>query len=204
MAEHGQDGVTSARLLRVKKALGLSGDQPPPLKHEGDSEEVSRCCINCGYDQHGQSVDRCPECGLLWAGHLCDPTPWSAEGATIGYWWATARLIWTWDRRIRMRTAMVPATPQSQRFAKWAIQATTVALAIALGLVNLPSNGSALLKLALLLMHGLVGGVLIGLVLYATVFALIHVLKGTWRRRLRFVPASILSAAIEKRGFSAV
>jgi hypothetical protein len=191
MAEHDQDHGTSAQLLRVKKALGLSADQLPPLKDEGESEEASRCCINCGYDQHGQMVDRCPECGLLWAGRLYDPTPWSAEGATIQGWWETARLIWTWNRRIRIRTALVPATPQSQRFAKWAILFTTVALAMALGLVNSPANGSALLRLLLLLMNGLVGGVLIGVFLFAAMFSLIHVIRGTWRRRLSFVPASI-------------
>ena len=69
MSKHAGDRSSLSRLLRRKRSLGLSAAEPTEPEQAGDSTALTTC-INCGYSQQGQVMDRCPECGLLWPSSL--------------------------------------------------------------------------------------------------------------------------------------
>lgn len=213
----GEDRQTLLRLLNTKDALGLAGKREsspqdhgrsgfpelddnshaPAEKHEfgshgrDESGFPEMACISCGYSQHGQLVDRCPECSLPLASRLTDPTFWSSSNATIINWWKTASSVWKWDRRTRIRISYIPVNPKSRRFAKWSLLMTAPFLGMAVAVVNQLSSGPRALVACYFILLALIATVLAGLLLAGTLFGLTLVLEGTWRRRLRFVPASV-------------
>jgi len=182
--------ATNARLLDVKKARGLSASPPPTSEVECPDRGVTTC-VNCGYSQQGQSFDRCPECGLMLASRLLDTTPWTAPFPGPIRWWETARRVWLWNRRLRMRTSYLPATPESWSFAKWSIAASAVLLGLALAAFNWNTQAPRPMAAGFFILHAAIATVLAGLLLLAGVYALTLFMQGTWRHRLRFVPSSI-------------
>ena len=125
---------TLSRLLGSKQALGLSEVQSAPYRlhesepQEAEPEEPLTSCINCGYDLRGQIVDKRPECGLHLASLYRDPTPWSSIRPSIPTWWRTSGAIWSWDRRTRIRTSLVPTTSKTRQFAVWSVLMAAVSL----------------------------------------------------------------------------
>jgi hypothetical protein len=187
----GEDPQTLPRLLKTKSTLGLSAPQESgPPDHDG-SALPEMACINCGYSQQGQRVDRCPECSLPLASRLADPTSWSRSNTTILDWWKTARDVWIWDRRTRMRTSYIPINPKSRRFAKWSVLMTAPCLGTAVAVIDQLSSGPGALAAGYFFVLASVSTILAGFLLASTLFGLTLVLQGTWRRRLQFVPASV-------------
>jgi hypothetical protein len=186
-----QNGHPLDSLLDVKRNLGLSGAPPVASPPAEESEEAWPSCVNCGYAQRETAIDRCPECGLRWASRLSDPTPWTAEGQTNLAWWRTAWRIWSWDRRIRVRTGLIPATPESGRFAKSAVLWSTPLLALALALASSSSARAGWVRAWTFLASLACGTLLVLLIQTGTLYGLRLALRGTWRNTLRFVPASI-------------
>lgn len=147
-------------------------------------------CVNCGYIQEGQPVDRCPECGLLWASRLHDPTPWSLR-PSVSHLFLTALDVWRWDRRTRVRTSLVPVAPESAQFANLCALLSAVLLGFAFAVALGEGSGSGTPWIALFAAEVLLGGILgYGLLRCLTWVTRIS-LGGMWRRELRFVPASI-------------
>jgi hypothetical protein len=185
----------TSRLLAIKQTLdtrmGLPSRTPdgaPPVQPA--LEEKQPCCINCGYTQTTQPVDRCPECGLGFASRLRDPTPWT-EGRSLPNWWKTAVAVWTWNRRIQARTALFPITLDSSAFARWSMAASAPLLGLAAGSANIDRNQQPALQAANFLVHSIAGMVIALIVLGFIVLVSGGVIRGTWRRHHRFVPSSI-------------
>ena len=186
---------TLEHLVKVVKDLrrGMSDPRQAPVFPEPDEKLIR--CVNCGYVQQGQPIDRCPECGLLWASLLHDPTCWSYEPNAV-HWLQTAVGVLTWDRRTRVRTSLIPATPESARFARLCalISAMLLGLAIAVALGSGGAKPGHPLFTTLFI-RVLLGSVFGYGVLRATLWVSRMSLQGVWRRELRFVPASIHYAA---------
>ena len=83
-------------------------------------------CLVCDYDLSGQTVNRCPECGLPLAASFQDPTPWAAAHHHAAQWWATCLAIVLWNRRVRVRTSLIPVTHHSRVFALSCLLITSV------------------------------------------------------------------------------
>lgn len=202
---------TLADLLGVKRRLDFDFDQArspvdDPAAHaaspRGNREEPGRDgktrdyvhCINCGYDQQGVRLARCPECGLPLAAFYRDPTQWGASRAELSAWWATAVEVWTCRRRLCVRASMMPATREARRFSRWSVLATvlmlSLTLAIADSLVPTP-GGYGPLAFGLRFVWAAVA---IGLLLFGTQYGLARSLTGTWRQRYPFVPGSVYYA----------
>jgi hypothetical protein len=205
------EGGTLSRLLRLKKSLGLSqtparpSAEPSTFDESGDLDSEARAtkddldssgclCVNCGYNQRGVRLQRCPECGLPLAAHYFDPTPWGAASPTAGTWWATARKVWTWDRRVRVRTSLIPRTAVARRFALWAILLTTLMASTASALGHTPTKSVKMLFAAQVAIHFIQGLIIIGLFLLGVLFGLAQAMKSIWRRHYPFVPSSIYYA----------
>lgn len=182
---------TIGRLLGVKKGRGFSANLPVVSKHQEIEPGGEIVCVGCGYSQDGQRIDRCPECGLLMASRLRDPTAWSATGPGAIGWWATAWRIWVWHRRTRIRTSWVPITAKSQSFAQWSIIASAVILGLALAVFNWNVKLPRLLAAVYFIVESIIGAVLAGALLAGGVWVLTVTVRGTWRRTLRFVPSCI-------------
>jgi hypothetical protein len=201
-----------SRLLHVKQILGLSHRNRPEPSDQSTSGHL-RClardvaapdgideialnsrCMNCGYCQQGVRIACCPECGLPLAAYYHDPTPWGCRH-TLPAWWATALKVWTWDGRVRLRTALLPATRGARQFALWSILVTAIlaSLAFAVGYTAKPGSSqlSAGLFAAVQFIEALV---VISLGLLGVVYGLMLGTKGIWRQRYRFVPGSIYYA----------
>ncbi len=202
---------TLAELLGVKRSLDLTPDRgrspaddpfrhdpapaSKPEKHGLDGKARGDAhCINCGYDQQGVRLARCPECGLPLAAFYRDPTSWSRSQANLGAWWATAVAVWTCERRLCVRASMMPATASARIFARWSVLATVVMLSLTLAIADslTPTPGGyGPLALALRFMWAAVS---IGLLLFGMQYGLARSLSGTWRQRYPFVPGSVYYA----------
>ena len=206
-------GGTTSRLLRLKKSFSLSEDhlrgseradpslinESPGIDPEANSVDddlaLSGClCVNCGYNQRGVALERCPECGLPLAAHYFDPTLWGAASPTAGTWWATAKKVWTWDRRVRVRTSFMPRTDLARRFAFWAVLLTTMLASTASALGRTPNISMKLLFAAQVVVQFVGGLIVIGLFLLGVLFGLGQAMKTVWRRHYPFVPTSIYYA----------
>ncbi len=176
-------------LLVVRKSLHPAPapeDLAAPLL---EAPDTSATCISCGYEQSGQVLDRCPECGLLWASRLCDSTPWGSEQSPRS-WFDTARSVLLWDYRTRVRTGLVPATPVTHRFGTICVWIACPLLALSFALLNAGASGRPTLLHEFLL--SLVAATLfIGVGLVGTRLALRVFMRGQWRRTLDFVPSSV-------------
>jgi hypothetical protein len=201
-----------SRLLRVKQILGLSHrNRPEPsdqsthghlqrLAHDVaapdnfDEIALNSRCMNCGYCQQGVRIACCPECGLPLATYYHDPTPWGCRHA-LPAWWATALKVWTWDRRVRLRTALLPATRGARQFALWSILVTAILASLAFAAGHTAQPGSSQLSAGLLAAVQFIEAlVVISLGLLGVVHGLMLGTKRMWRRRYRFVPGSIYYA----------
>ncbi|HOW70440.1 MAG TPA: hypothetical protein PKY77_07550 [Phycisphaerae bacterium] len=185
---HEDSGSTLRHLVDVVKGPDRRGDCGQAVPVKVAEERVK--CINCGYIQEGQRVDRCPECGLLWASLLHDPTCWSFQ-PNSRHLLLTALDVWRWDRRTRVRTALVPITPESARFASLCALVSAVILAIVFTVVLNGGSSSGEPPIALFAAEILLGSVLGYGLLRVVIWAMRLTLQGTWRRGLCFVPASI-------------
>ena len=206
------DAGTLSRLLRVKQILGLSRrkrPEPSDLSTSGHLQRLVRDvaapdtiheialnsrCMNCGYCQQGLRIARCPECGLPLAAYYHDPTPWGCR-RTLPDWWATALKVWTWDRRVRLRTALLPATRGAPQFALWSILVTALLASLAFAVGHTANPGSSQLSPGLFAAVQFTEAlVVISLGLLGVVYALMLGTQGIWRQRYRFVPGSIYYA----------
>jgi hypothetical protein len=188
VAKDDQSDPTLSRLLRIKHPV----DRPElPSEPDRHNEQAGKACINCGYLQQGQSVDRCPECGLLWASRICDPMSWSTAPASMLNWWQGAVKVWTWDRRIRVRTSFIPTTPQSRHFAAWSSVLAAIPFGTAFAMLNGMPTRLDLSAIVYFLSHVLLSIVLVGVLLAVTIRLSTLALRGIWRRGLQIVPASV-------------
>lgn len=185
--------ATLRRLLQRKRGLAGSPDPtpvdaPPSPLPSGTllDARMDAECVVCGYNLVGQTVDRCPECGLPLASGYRDPLQWmKTRPLILGWWWAAAG-VWQWDRRIRVRTSLVPATPPARRFAAWSIALCTIPAALAAGgLEAMHPRGSSLRAMAAFL----AAAPITWLLLRAILFLLRIATTGRWRQA-PFVPAS--------------
>ena len=191
MPDARDDDRTLSRLLRLKKALGLSESRPARLVSADEAgKQAPLRCVNCNYDLGGQPIDRCPECGLVLASCYRDLTPWALQRPRPLGWLATAKAVWTFNRFIRVRTSLVPTTPETTTFALWSILATAILAGAAMA-VHRAAEAEAMPMLAALFVAAfLAGSVVTGAFLAATLYATAIALTGRWRR-FEFVPASV-------------
>jgi hypothetical protein len=212
MAKQLSERNTLLRLLGVKRGLDAARGPPQPaatadrsthaqlaqlIQDVADPEPedpAGTLCINCGYNQQGVHLARCPECGLPLAAHYRDPARWAATRASPSAWWTTALDVWTYQRRLRVRASLMPVTPQARRFGRWSIVVTAVILSLTLALADLITpgkSGVAALRFAVRLVSGTV---LIGPFLHVALFCLARSLKSTWRGHYPFIPGSVYYA----------
>lgn len=183
--------------MAVKRTLGHDlPEKPGPQEEElpvdpgRAAQDLAVTCVSCGYIQRGQPVDRCPECGLLFASQLRDPTPWSLSPRIWSAWWLTAVAAWRWDRRIRVRSGLIPATEPSARFAGRSIMLAAVGFGAGFSAVSCPT-GPMPGVLVHALAYTLVGMCAAAVLLLVLQHGLKIAVRGRWRRELSFVPASI-------------
>jgi len=163
--------------------------------HPLESVPHSVSCVVCGYSQQGQPVNRCSECGLLFASQVRDPTSWSLAPAEWAAWWETAVGVWGWDRRIRVRTGLVPVTPESASFARRSVVLAAPMLGAAIAVLMYGSGRSPAVVVSEIAGYCVLGAAVAGVLMFLALMGLRLALQGRWRRELSFVPASIDYAA---------
>lgn len=184
---------TTDRLLDVKRGLGhdLPARPIPDEPQPAPSGTSTTACVYCGYSQQGTRFNRCPECGLLFAAQMSDPTEWSSGPVALGTWLRTAQQVWTWNRRTRVRTAIIPGSPESKAFARWSMMLSAPLLGLAVAFLRWRSGVSQAYGLGYATVETVLGGVGALLVMLAGQHALRLTLRGRWRRHLNVVPACI-------------
>ena len=101
-------GILNGRLVRLILPVAMANRVKPEAGCGGEQAETGRACLICGYDLSGQTVDRCPECGLKLALSYRDPAAWGAVSA--GYCWLAGdghRYVEVGTGGMRNRSAMV-------------------------------------------------------------------------------------------------
>ena len=195
MANSAPEQPTNTRLLRTKRRLGLSGMlKQARAVEDGEGEDAppaSPPCVNCGYVQHGQIADRCPECGLVLAGSVREMAPWISCRDRWQGWSETCLGVWTWNRRLRINMSLLPTTGRSQAFAWRAGLIAAGLLACALVAVSPDEPAAGALGAARSLVIWSVGLAGAAAILRGMMWLLVLSLRGTWRRGLPFVPSSV-------------
>lgn len=183
-AEAKADEITASRLLHIQRLLKLAGRADV----ENDST-TPIACVRCGYNQRHLASDRCPECGLHLAALYRDPTPWGRSAASLRNWWTTAVQVWSWDHRVRVRTALVPTTTAARGFARWSVLLTAVLAGLCVVLASPATSGPSFAVFSHQLSQFLVGTVLAALLLTVAQYGLACLLRIRWRQ-FQVVPGS--------------
>lgn len=173
---------------------GLDDDEPTSASAGADRESSSAVsiCAVCGYDLAGQTVDRCPECGLILAKGYKDPTDWFREDQNLINWGRTTLRILSWDRRTRIRTSFIPISRQSFRFALIAIALTSPILG-GIG-YHICSSGFGSVSAFDVILTVVLISAAVAILLVGLLFVLRILLTGQWQKK-SFLPASIHYAA---------